>query len=133
MTQDHVVTAASAVQAWAKPRVEVDRLLRRKTCKQPAVSNDCPCAGTVSLFTGTVLQCCGNLNLFGLRIAELLPPTRDAARRLGLVTLEQMTTALLGAVENPASGTKAMEVPAIRSTTALKPLLGTAFGVSFRR
>lgn len=52
------------------------------------------------------------------KIAELLPPTRDAARRLGLVTLEQMTTALLGAVENPVSGTKIMEVPAIRSLAA---------------
>jgi uncharacterized protein YbjT (DUF2867 family) len=52
------------------------------------------------------------------KIAEFLPPTRDAARRLGLVTLEQMTTALLGAVENPVSGTKIMEVPAIRSLAA---------------
>jgi uncharacterized protein YbjT (DUF2867 family) len=52
------------------------------------------------------------------KVAELLPPTRDGARRLGLVTLEQMTTALLGAVENPVSGTKVMEVPAIRSTAA---------------
>jgi uncharacterized protein YbjT (DUF2867 family) len=40
------------------------------------------------------------------KIAELLPPTRDGARRLGLVTLERMTTELLGAVENPASGTQ---------------------------
>ncbi len=52
------------------------------------------------------------------KIAELLPPTRDGARRLGLVTLEQMTTALLGAVENPARGTKVVEVPAIRSAAA---------------
>jgi uncharacterized protein YbjT (DUF2867 family) len=49
------------------------------------------------------------------KIAELLPPTREGARRLGLVTLEQMTTALLEAVENPATGTKVVEVPAIRS------------------
>lgn len=52
------------------------------------------------------------------KVAELLPPTRDGARRLGLVTLEQMTTALLGAVENPASGTKVMDVPAIRAAAA---------------
>jgi uncharacterized protein YbjT (DUF2867 family) len=34
-------------------------------------------------------------------VAELLPPTRDAARRLGLVTLAQMTRALVTAAENP--------------------------------
>jgi uncharacterized protein YbjT (DUF2867 family) len=52
------------------------------------------------------------------KIAELLPPTREGARRLGLVTLEQMTPALLEAVENPATGTKVVEVPAIRSAAA---------------
>ncbi len=52
------------------------------------------------------------------KIAELLPPTREGARRLGLVTLEQMTSALLEAVENPARGTKVVEVPAIRSAAA---------------
>jgi uncharacterized protein YbjT (DUF2867 family) len=49
------------------------------------------------------------------KLAELLPPTRDGARRLGLVTLEQMTTALVAAVENPGHGTVVMDVPAIRS------------------
>ncbi len=47
-------------------------------------------------------------------IAERLPSTRDAARRLGLVTLAQMTAALVRAVENPVKGIRVVEVPEIR-------------------
>jgi uncharacterized protein YbjT (DUF2867 family) len=48
--------------------------------------------------------------------AEWLPATRDGARRLGLVTLAQMTRALVAAVENaPATGERRIvEVPDIR-------------------
>jgi uncharacterized protein YbjT (DUF2867 family) len=49
------------------------------------------------------------------KLAELLPPTREGALRLGLVTLEQMVTALLAAVENPARGIRLVSVPEIRS------------------
>jgi uncharacterized protein YbjT (DUF2867 family) len=49
------------------------------------------------------------------KLAELLPQTRDGARRLGLVTLEQMTLALLVAVENPVQGIRIMSVPEIRA------------------
>jgi uncharacterized protein YbjT (DUF2867 family) len=48
------------------------------------------------------------------KLAELLPPTREGALRLGLVTLEQMVTALLAAVENPARGIRVVSVPEIR-------------------
>ncbi|MGA8763512.1 MAG: NAD(P)H-binding protein [Candidatus Sulfotelmatobacter sp.] len=51
-------------------------------------------------------------------LAEILPQTREGARRLGLVTLEQMTSALLNAVENPASGTHLVGVPEIRQSKA---------------
>ena len=34
-------------------------------------------------------------------LMERIPATRDGARRLGLVTLEQMKNALVNAVENP--------------------------------
>jgi uncharacterized protein YbjT (DUF2867 family) len=51
------------------------------------------------------------------KLAELLPSTRDGARRLGLVTLEQMTLAILAAVEKPAQGVRIMTVPDIRSAT----------------
>jgi uncharacterized protein YbjT (DUF2867 family) len=44
------------------------------------------------------------------KLAELVPQTREAARRLGLVTLGQMTRALAAAVENPASGSRIMSV-----------------------
>jgi uncharacterized protein YbjT (DUF2867 family) len=44
-----------------------------------------------------------------------LPPTREGARRLGLVTHVQMVRALVRAVENPPSGTKIVTVPEIRS------------------
>ncbi len=37
-------------------------------------------------------------------LAERLPATRDGARRLGLVTIGQMTNAMVHAVENPPRG-----------------------------
>jgi uncharacterized protein YbjT (DUF2867 family) len=43
-----------------------------------------------------------------------LPSTREGARRLGLVTQEQMLRALLRAIEKPAAGTHVIEVPEIR-------------------
>jgi uncharacterized protein YbjT (DUF2867 family) len=48
-------------------------------------------------------------------IAELLPPTREAARRIGLVTLGQMLRALVWSVENPARGIRILDVPGIRA------------------
>jgi uncharacterized protein YbjT (DUF2867 family) len=47
-------------------------------------------------------------------LMQLLPPAREGARRLGLVTLEQMTRALVHAVENPGRGVRIVEVPEIR-------------------
>jgi uncharacterized protein YbjT (DUF2867 family) len=49
------------------------------------------------------------------KIAELVPQTREGARRLGLVTLEQMLRALTFAVENPFEGKRVMGVPEIRA------------------
>jgi uncharacterized protein YbjT (DUF2867 family) len=43
-----------------------------------------------------------------------IPATRFGAKRLGLVTLSQMTQALVRAVESPALGVQIVEVPAIR-------------------
>ena len=50
-------------------------------------------------------------------VAERLAVTRDTAVRLGLVTLEQMTAALVRAIENPPpAGTfRIIDVPAIRA------------------
>ncbi|MBZ5704152.1 MAG: NAD(P)H-binding protein [Acidobacteriia bacterium] len=48
------------------------------------------------------------------RLLELFPTTRAGALRLGLVTLEQMTRALVHAVENPCRGPRIVEVPEIR-------------------
>jgi uncharacterized protein YbjT (DUF2867 family) len=47
-------------------------------------------------------------------LMKLLPPTREGARRLGLVTSEQMKRALVHAVENPCRGIRIVEVPEIR-------------------
>jgi uncharacterized protein YbjT (DUF2867 family) len=49
------------------------------------------------------------------KLMEWLPSTRSGARRLGLVTLEQMILALVEAVESPALGVRVMEVPEIRA------------------
>jgi hypothetical protein len=50
-------------------------------------------------------------------VASLLPGTRDTARRLGLVTLAQMTRALARAVTDPppAGTCRVLEVPEIRA------------------
>lgn len=50
------------------------------------------------------------------KVAELLPQTRDGAQRLGLVTLEQMTHALVMAVENQPAGIRVLTAPDIRAT-----------------
>jgi uncharacterized protein YbjT (DUF2867 family) len=48
-------------------------------------------------------------------LAERLPSARDGARRLGLVTIDQMVAALVRAVEQPARGVRIVDVPAIRT------------------
>jgi uncharacterized protein YbjT (DUF2867 family) len=48
-------------------------------------------------------------------LAERLPSTREGARRLGLVTVEQMLKALAGAVDRPPAGVAVMDVSAIRA------------------
>ena len=47
-------------------------------------------------------------------LAELLPPTREPAGRLGLVTIAQMLNALVWSVENPADNVRIIDVPTIR-------------------
>lgn len=48
------------------------------------------------------------------RLMERFPATRDAAVRLGLVTLHEMLTALVWAVEHPPVSRRVIEVPEIR-------------------
>jgi uncharacterized protein YbjT (DUF2867 family) len=50
------------------------------------------------------------------RLAERLPATRDSARRLGLVTIDQFVRALVQTIENPPDDTRVVEVPEIRVT-----------------
>ena len=47
-------------------------------------------------------------------LAERFPATREGARRLGLVTLDQMLAALVAAIENPPAGVRLVEAPEIR-------------------
>lgn len=49
------------------------------------------------------------------KVMELLPFVRRGAKRLGLVTLEQMVMALVEAVESPVQGLRVVEVPEIRT------------------
>jgi uncharacterized protein YbjT (DUF2867 family) len=57
-------------------------------------------------------------------LMERIPATRESALRLGLVTLQQMLAALVGAVEHPATGARVLGVPEIRNavSTVLRPL-----------
>lgn len=48
-------------------------------------------------------------------LLERLPPTRDGALRLGLVTLPEMTAALVLAAEDSPSGVRIVSVPEIRA------------------
>jgi uncharacterized protein YbjT (DUF2867 family) len=49
------------------------------------------------------------------KLCERLPATRDASLRLGLLTLSQMVTAILWAVEHPPRNTQILGVPEIKS------------------
>ncbi len=48
------------------------------------------------------------------RVLEQVPATREAAMRLGLVTIREMLTALLWAIEHPPVKTRVIDVPEIR-------------------
>lgn len=54
----------------------------------------------------------------GYWLASLFPGSRATARRLGLVTLDQMIRALVFAIEQPADGLRLLEVPQIRELRA---------------
>jgi uncharacterized protein YbjT (DUF2867 family) len=49
-------------------------------------------------------------------LLERLPSTRETATRLGLVTLEQLVSALVSAVERPPQGLRVLNVPDIRAS-----------------
>ena len=52
-------------------------------------------------------------------LLRLLPPTRETAERLGLVTLQQMVAALARAVQNPPNdGVRIVDVRAIRQVSS---------------
>jgi len=48
-------------------------------------------------------------------IFELLPPTREWARCLGLVTLQQMVRAMVASIERGPEGVRMIDVPGIRA------------------
>jgi uncharacterized protein YbjT (DUF2867 family) len=54
-------------------------------------------------------------------LADLVPVTRPGARRLGLVTLDQLTRAMVRVIESPPSGVRILEVPDIHTSEALRP------------
>ena len=53
-------------------------------------------------------------------VMERFTATRDIATRLGLVTIEQLTAALVRAVQDPPAGVRVLDVPAIRAAKALQ-------------
>ena len=46
---------------------------------------------------------------------QLLPPTKESAQRLGLVTIRQMMNALIWSIEHPATETRIIDVLQIRT------------------
>jgi uncharacterized protein YbjT (DUF2867 family) len=55
-------------------------------------------------------------------ILERLPKTRDSAERLGLVTIDQILSALVCSVENPPSETRIVDVSRIRELSRISPM-----------
>jgi uncharacterized protein YbjT (DUF2867 family) len=47
-------------------------------------------------------------------LLERIPSTRESAQRLGLITIDQMIKALVGAVENPPEQIRILDVPQMR-------------------
>ena len=47
-------------------------------------------------------------------LLEKIPSTRESATRLGLISIDQMLSALVWSVENPATGVQIVDVPRIR-------------------
>lgn len=54
-------------------------------------------------------------------LAALFPGTREGAQRLGLVTLDEMCTALISAIEHPPPGARIIRVPDIRAARLSDP------------
>ncbi len=52
---------------------------------------------------------------------EIIPSTRESAKRLGLVTLAQMKGALVNAIETVSGGTRIIDVPQIRQSNTVAP------------
>jgi len=48
------------------------------------------------------------------KVLEKIPSTKESAKKLGLVTLEQMVQTLIYSVEDPANGIRIIEVPEIQ-------------------
>ncbi|HJT45328.1 MAG TPA: NAD(P)H-binding protein [Chthoniobacterales bacterium] len=55
-------------------------------------------------------------------VLELIPKTKESAERLGLVTIKQMLSALVWAIENPPIGVEIIDVPRIRELSRTLPL-----------
>jgi uncharacterized protein YbjT (DUF2867 family) len=58
-------------------------------------------------------------------ILERLPKTKESAERLGLVTIDQMLSALVWSIENPPSDVQIVDVPRIRVLSGILPLRRT--------
>jgi hypothetical protein len=50
-------------------------------------------------------------------LATLLPPLRETAQRLGLVTIGQVVSALVASIERGPQGVRILDVPAIRAAS----------------
>jgi uncharacterized protein YbjT (DUF2867 family) len=60
------------------------------------------------------------LLLQAYKLLELIPSMSEAAERLGLVTIDEILTALVWAIEHPPEGVRIMDVPEIRRLGSVK-------------
>ena len=100
-----VAHPAPVMQAYIQPRVDVEEAIRASGLKA-TILRPWYVLGPGHRWPYLILP--------GYWIMGLIPSKRDAAQRLGLVTLKQMIAALVHAVEHLPQGVSLMEVPEIR-------------------
>jgi uncharacterized protein YbjT (DUF2867 family) len=101
-----VAQPAPVLQAYVETRVEAEAMLRQSGL-DATILRPWYVLGPGHRWPYALLP--------GYWLAERLPPTRELAVRLGLVTVGQMVGALVRAIENPASGVRIVDVPGIRA------------------
>lgn len=103
-----VAQPAPIMRAYIEVRAEGERLIRESGLKSATIIRPWYVLGPGHRWPYLLLP--------AYWVLERLPSTRETARRLGLVTIEQMINTLVAVIETPGSGIKVIGVPEIKGT-----------------